>query len=333
MAGDSALEQAPGTIWDAHSCLPLRPGIDMADLERHRRAGAYFVSLNVGMDMNPVADILQVIAWFRDWLARHPDRFVVAETLADVEAARDAGKLAVAFDLEGAVPLADRPEMLAVYHRLGVRQIHLAYNRTNAVCGGCHDDDPGLSDLGRAVVAMVNTVGMIMDCSHTGERSSLDIMAASTRPVVFSHANVRALVDHARNVSDRQIDACAATGGVIGINGIDLFLGEPAETAEAMATHVDYLAQRVGIDHVGLGLDYSFNTASAEDMVGHAVRDAYWWPPGHGYDLRRLRYGPPELLPHVLAALQRRGYDDTAIEAVAGANFHRIARQSWQPAA
>ena len=196
---------AEALVWDAHSCLPLKPDADIGDLLRHKAAGIDYVSVNVGMDMNPVADVIRVIAGFRASLAARPEDFVLVGTVAELRQAKRDGRLAVSFDLEGSLPLAGDLAMIGLYRDLGVRQMHLVYNRNNAVGGGCHDLDFGLSDYGRRVVAEINRVGILMDCSHTGERTSLEIIEASTKPVVFSHANPRALVDHGRNISDAQI--------------------------------------------------------------------------------------------------------------------------------
>ena len=295
-------------IWDAHSCLPLAADIDLGALRRHRDAGIRFVSINIGMDMNPVSQILEVTAWFRSWIADHPDVAMLVDTVDDIDHATAADRLAVAFDLEGALPLAGRPEMLDLFHRLGVRQVHFTYNRTNDVAGGCHDTDPGLTDLGRRMVARANKLGIVLDCSHTGERSSLDIMAASSKPVVFSHSNCRALVDHGRNITDVQIDACAKTGGVVGINGIGIFLGADGPSAEALADHIDHVVQRVGPAHAGIGLDFTFDMSGIDDLAGLDVDRAYWWPPSGGYGTMELTVAPPELLADAFGQLERRGY-------------------------
>ena len=319
----------PGIIWDALSCVPLLSGIDMGILRRHKQSGFDYVSINVGMDMNPVEQIMKTIAWFRQWLNRHPNEFVLAGTMEDVKAAKAAGKLAVTFDLEGSTMLLEDVAMVEVYRDLGVRQMHLIYNRNNSVGGGCHDENIGLSDYGRAVVKAINRAGIIMDCSHNGERTSLDIMEASEKPVVFSHANARSLVDHQRNITDRQIDACAATGGVIGINGIRLFLDARAENfAEPMANHIDYMVQRVGVDHVGLGIDISFDLG-VDDHPPHQDRK-FWWPASGGYS-RSLAGGTgPEVRPQVAELLRQRGYDDAALGKIMGQNFVRVAEQSWK---
>ncbi len=315
-------------VWDAHSCLPLRPDADIRRLQRHRDAGVDFVSINAGMDMTPVTDVMAVLSAFRAGIQAHADAFVQAGTVADIRRAKTQGKLAIAFDLEGSLPLQGEIAMVQRYYDLGVRQIHLAYNRNNAVGGGCHDEDIGLTAFGHEVVAEINRVGMLMDCSHTGHRTSLDIMAASTRPVVFSHANPRALVDHGRNITDRQIDACAATGGVIGVNGVSLFLGDPAAGTEAILRHIDYLCDRVGPSHVGLGIDYSYEAVTgdvpADDHPDH------WWPAGAGYDFDRIRFAGPEQFADITEGLIARGYAESDIRGILGENFARAAEATWR---
>jgi len=315
-------------VWDAHACLPLLPRQSMAALERHRAAGANHVSINVGMDFNPVSQVMRVIAGFREWIADHGDRFVLAGSVAEVRQAQRDGKLSIAFDLEGSDMLEGDLDMLRLYRDLGVRQIHLAYNRDNAAAGGCHGDDVGLTPFGRRIVDRVNDLGLIMDCSHSGHRTSLEIMERSRRPVVFSHSNARALKDHPRNIRDDQIDACARTGGVIALSGIGIFLGANDIRVEALMRHVDYVARRVGPQHVGLGLDYVFERGSADLPPGLVVGD--WWPAGHEYDLDGMAIMPPESLPAITEALVERGFGDDEILGILGGNYLRVAATSWR---
>jgi membrane dipeptidase len=318
-------------VWDAHACMPLHPDADLGALERHRAAGVDFVSINIGMDMNPLAQIFTTIASFRAQLRRRPDLFVPVEDADDVERARAAGKLAVAFDLEGGIPLCARPEMVQLFYDLGVRQIHLAYNRNNAIGGGCYDDDVPLSALGRQVVAAINDAGMLMDCSHTGYRTSMDIMATSRAPVIFSHANPLALAANGRNIRDDQIDACVATGGVVCVNGVGRFLGNPEAHTAAILRHVDYLVQRVGPDHVGLGIDYEYQQGLDDGPPG--LDRAYWWPPAHGYgpEGARIRIAAPEQFPEITTGLLDLGYHESDVRKILGANMLRLARQVWRP--
>ena len=274
---------------------------------------------------------MAVIASFRAQLRARSDAFVQVEDASDVRRAKVEKKLAVAFDLEGGVPLCERPEMVQLFYDLGVRQIHLAYNRNNSIGGGCYDQDIPLTELGRRVVRAINDAGMLMDCSHTGYRTSLDIMAVSKAPVIYSHANPRALADNGRNIRDDQIDACVATGGIVCVNGVGRFLGDPEAGTPAILRHLDYLVQRVGADHVGLGLDYAYDQGLDEDPPG--LDRALWWPPAHGYgkDGPRIRIAAPEQFPEITLGLLRLGYAEADVRKILGQNMLAIARRVWRP--
>jgi len=317
--------------WEAHACLPLHPDADFAPLERLRQAGVHYASVNVGMDMNPVTQILPVLAAFRARIAAEPERFILAASVADIEQAAARGALAVGFDLEGALPLLGRPEMVALYRDLGVRQMHFAYNRNNPVADGCHDTERGLTPLGRRMVAAVNAAGVLMDCAHTGRRCSLEIMAASSAPVIFSHANPLALSEHGRNVSDEQIKACAATGGVVCISGVSAFLGTPAPTADDVARHAAYVAGLVGARHVGIGLDIGFAQSGLDDSPPGGFDAGHWWPAAAGYRdaLASIAYTPVAAWRQLSPALRRAGLSAAEAAGVLGNNMLRVAGQVW----
>ncbi len=318
--------------WEAHACLPLHPQADFSPLNRLREAGVNYVSINVGMDMNPVPQIMSVLAAFRANIAAQPERFCLAGSVADIERAAAAGVLAIGFDLEGAMPLLEQPDMVALYRDLGVRQIHFAYNRNNSVADGCHDVERGLTPLGHRMVRAVNDAGLLMDCSHTGRRCSLDIMAASSKPVIFSHANPLALVEHGRNISDEQIKACAATGGVVCLSGVSAFLGTRTPDADDMARHVAYVAGLVGAQHVGIGLDISFRQDELDDNPPGDYDPSYWWPRSAGYNraIERMTYTPVETWQLLPDALQKAGLNAAETAAVMGGNMLRVAGQVWQ---
>ena len=321
----------PPLIWDAHSCLPLDPAADIGMLERHRLAGTGFVSVNVGMDMNPVAQILPVIASFRRQIEAAPDQFLFARTIGDIDLAHATGRLAIGFDLEGAMPLLERPDMVPVFFDLGIRQIHLAYNRNNSVSGGCYDEDMPLTALGHRVVEAIGLAGMLMDCSHTGHRSSLDIIEHSPSPAFFSHANPRAIQGDLRNITDEQIDACAARGGVVCVNGIGRFLTDHAAGTSAILDCIDYLADRIGPRQVGLGLDYAYPDDGMNEFPFGIDRN-YWWPAEQGYGvsgLQGVKCARPEQIPEILEGLDKSGYGDPDRRAIMGLNMHTLAASVW----
>lgn len=317
--------------WEAHACLPLHPQADFAPIDRLHAAGVHYVSINIGMDMNPLAQVMAVIAGFRATVAARPERYILVERLTDIMRARAEGKIAIGFDLEGAMPLLEQPEMVALYKSLGVHQMHLAYNRNNSVAGGCHDIVQGLSPLGHKIVAAINQAGVLMDCSHTGRRCSLDIMAASSAPVIFSHSNPLALVEHGRNVTDEQIKASAATGGVICVSGVSFFLGVQQPSADDVARHAAYVADLVGVEHAGIGLDISFSQPELDDTPPGNYDATYWWPKSAGYNraISRSAYPLIESWLELSAALQRTGMTADEAALVMGGNMMRVAGQVW----
>lgn len=316
-------------VWDAHACLPLLDDTNVAALLLHQQAGVDFVSVNVGMDFNPVADILRFIAHFRHQIEQHP-LLCFAETIDDIPRAAEQGKLAVAFDLEGSIMLQNRPEMVMQFQRLGVRQMHLAYNRNNSIAGGCHDSPQGLTELGCEVVLALEDAGIMLDGSHMSEPSTLDMMRIASTPVCFSHTNIKALHDHGRCVSDAQIDACAATGGVIGLSGINRFYGVPEVTAALLADQIDYLRDRVGVAHIGIGLDYMYPAERPEGPEG--LDRTYWWPKTAGYftGLGDIEACAPTLLTSLMTELKQRAYSQEDCSAILGGNFFRVAQQCWR---
>jgi len=318
--------------WDAHACLPQHPQADFTPVRQMHAAGVNYVSLNVGMDMNPLSQVMSVIAGYRATIAADPERYVLVETVDDIIQAAADGRMAIGFDLEGAMPLLDQPEMAALYAQLGVRQMHFAYNRNNNVADGCHDEARGLTSLGKRMLVTVSEAGILVDCSHTGRRCSLDIMEGSANPVVFSHSNPYALVPHGRNVTDEQIKACAATGGVVCVSGLSWLLGRENPDADDVARHVAYVAELVGPAHVGIGLDMCFSQPDLDDTPPGGFDPAYWWPASAGYRPGQpATFTQPGVWRQLAGALRKVGLSDTEIEMVQGRNMMRVAQQVWKP--
>lgn len=316
---------------DAHSCLPVRADSDVRQLRRHFDAGVRYVSINIGMDMNPLPQIMGTIAGFRRQIAATP-WLELAETYADILRIAGDNKLAVSFDLEGALPLLELPDMVALYHRLGVRQIHLAYNRNNSIAGGAHDIPQGLTKLGERVVDAIHDAGVLMDLSHSDEKTALDICAYSgKRPVLFSHANPRALVDHGRNITDRAIKAVAATGGIVCLNGVARFIGDPDLKPHSLIPLIDHVVQQVGIAHTGIGLDYCYDDGIPD--IPAEVDRQYWWPPEAGYDPKKGlsgKYLAPEALAEIHGGLEKRGYSRADIQAIMRDNLLNLIHRVWK---
>jgi membrane dipeptidase len=316
-------------VWDNHGCMPVARPHDtsfLPQLQRYRAAGVCAVVLNVGFGDMGIEEHVRTLASLRHWIKARPEQYLLLNTAADVEQAHATGRLAVGFDIEGANAVADQPSLVSLYYDLGVRWMLLAYNNNNRVGGGCQDDDTGLTAFGREVIAEMERVGMQVCCSHTGHRTVREVFEVATRPVIFSHSNATALHPHPRNIPDELIRACAATGGVVGINGIGSFLGDNDNRSETFARHVDHVAQLVGAQHVALGLDYVFDTQEMDDYL---AKMGHTFPVGLGYE-KGVRMVAPEQLEDIVQTLQGWGYNDADLRAVLGGNLMRLARAVWK---
>lgn len=317
-----------GIVWDNHACMPMRPDQSfLGAIERCRDSGIDVVTLNIGFGEMAWEEHIRIIAAQRNWYARQPDKYVLVRTAADIRRAKAEGKLAILFDIEGMNAIAPDLALIQLYYDLGVRWMLVAYNRANKAGGGCQDaDDPGLTDFGRAAIREMERVGMLPCVSHTGLRTTRDVLAFATGPVILSHSNPRALVDHPRNVPDDVIRGVAASGGVIGINGVGAFLGGEDVSTANLVRHIDYVAQLVGPRHVGLSLDYVFDMSELEDYVRQHPE---LFPPELGYS-DVFRFAPPEQFPAIAEELLRRGYDDSEVGGILGGNWLRLAETVWR---
>lgn len=318
-------------VWEQHCCLPLdvtTADVDFDQVLRYQASGASYVSVNVGYAPHGIGDTVRTLAVFRSHVLARPDRYVLATTAADVLAAKATGRLAVGFDLECTNPLEGRIEMVQAYYDLGVRSMSMAYNSETLAGFGCHSDPNGpLKPFGWAVVAEMNRVGMLVDASHCGYRTSMDLFEASTQPVIFSHSVAQAIMEHPRNISDEQIRACAESGGVVGVNGVGAFLGPQQDIrTETFVRHVDHIVGVAGSQHVGIGLDYVFDVSDLEtELTQHSDLFPTDYPQG-AFD----QFVPPERLPEITAALVDLGYPDDDIVGILGGNLLRVASQVWK---
>ena len=313
------------TVWDM--TLPWdTEAMDEITLPRFKKAGFDFISLTV--DMPSLEATVQHIAKVHSFIRTNCDKIAFARNVGDIDKAKELGKLAVTFHLQETNPLNGDINMISTYYELGVRHMLLAYNQKNRVGDGCAErGDGGLSRFGVKVVQEMNRVGMLVDGSHTGYRTTMEAMEVSNSPFIFSHCNAWGVVPHYRNIKDDQIKACADTGGVIGVNGLGEFLDDPSASSESMFKHIDYMVDLVGPQHVGIGLDYVKHTTSFWNWVRN---NPEIWPLINNKPHDDTKFGQPEQIKELCELMIKHQYAESDISAILGDNFARVARQVWK---
>lgn len=300
-------------------------------LPRFKKAGVDFVSLTVSVPENSLNSTIRHIARVKAHITARPDTLSFAASADTIIAAKREGRLAVGFHFQGTDPFDGSVELVELFAELGVRHVLLAYNQKNLVGDGCVErTDAGLSRYGIRLIAAMNRAAMIVDGSHTGYRTSMDAIEVCDRPFIFSHSNAHALVPHYRNIKDDQIKACARTGGIIGVNGVNEFLGEAQATTEAMFRHVDYIANLVGPEHVGIGLDY---VKDYDAIWGWMQDNPDLWPDNDGAPPVYPDHAQPEQIRELAAMLLASGYSRSHVRGILGENYLRVLRQHQRPAA
>lgn len=312
-------------VWDM--TLPWESdALDQSTLPRFKAAGVDLVSLTVNMPTFD-ATVRHIAAVLAD-IRAHADTMTLIRSVDDVLEARKAGKLGLTLNLQETNPLDGDLAMIDLYYQLGVRHMLLAYNQKNRVGDGCAErTDAGLSRFGVRVVEEMNRVGMLVDGTHTGYRTTMEAMEVSNAPFIFSHCNAWDVVPHYRNIKDDQIKACAATGGVIGVNGLGEFLDDSEAASESIFRHLDHMVNLVGPEHVGIGLDYVKDTAGFWNWVR---RNPEMWPPVDGKPHHDTAFGQPEQIAELCELMLSRQYAEEDVRAILGGNFARVAREVWR---
>ena len=267
-----------------------------------------------------------------------------ASSVGDIEEAKQEGRHCLYLTGNG-VPLTqqwvsvpDELRYLRVFFQLGIRMMHLTYQRRNMIGDGCGEpSDAGLSDFGRAVIGEMNRVGVIPDCAHSGWQTSLESAQVSDKPVVASHTTCAALDSrpHARSKPDRVIRAIADTGGLVGICCIPRFLRGTGDI-QMLLNHIDHVVKKFGIRHVAIGTDVAYssqNSATEQRKVPRLRRGREefrsLWPNDHFQTSRTMTESVSWTnWPLFTVGLVQRGYSDDEIRQILGGNMLRVARDT-----
>jgi membrane dipeptidase len=308
-----------------------------ADLQRFRDSGITVFHPASGTG-GP--DVYEETFWFlsafNGFIAAHTDAFARIDSVDDFARAKAAKKIGLILGVQNSEHFRTLKDVDQFY-ALGQRISQLTYNTRNMYGNGSTERrDEGLSDSGIALVAKMNSVGMAVDVSHCGDRTSLDAFEASKRPVLITHSNARALNPaHPRCKPDEVIRACGKAGSVMGITGVRNFVKDREPTTiEDVINHVDYVAKMIGVEHVGIGSDIDLD--GYDDMPpdqykklkesykgSYAFRDKI--------DIEGLDH--PKRMFDFTEALIRRKYADADITGILGGNAMRVLAQAWTPVA
>ena len=254
---------------------------------------------------------------------------------SDIEAAKRENKVGALPNFQDTTAIGTDLKNLDMFFDLGVRQIQLTYNWRNLVGDGCLErTGAGLSYYGLELVEKMNELGIVVDVSHSGHRTSMDAIEASTKPILFSHTNCKAIYYHPRNKSDEAIKALAKKGGVMGMTLLSWFVSENSpSTLDDLLEHFDHAIRLVGPDHVGIGSDMGLPgwRVTEPDHIWEAVKSGY---SARSWDLVRPKY-PPFIAAvnnarrylTIAEGLQRRGHSLSDIQKVLGLNFLRVYKE------
>jgi membrane dipeptidase len=312
---------------------------DIPRMQAGKLAGQFFAAYVPPNHPKPAGFALAQIALMRDILARHADVFRPGLSADDVDAAKAEGRIALFMTIENGSALDNELDALDAYHGLGVRLMTLCHNGTHDWCDSATDAPrhDGLSAFGKDVVRRMNKLGMVIDLAHVSPKVMHDALDLSTAPLVWSHSNAFSLCDHPRNVPDDVLDRVAGNGGVVMATFVPDFISQasrdwhrpakdqygktpegmdsakaeaeivakagprPKATLPQYCDHLDYLARRVGHDHIGIGSDF-FGWVNPDGLEDTSV------------------------FPALIAELIRRGWSETDLEKLAGGNMLRLMR-------
>ena len=277
--------------------------------------------------------------WYR-MFSENADLIMPIRSGADIRDAKTQGKTGFILGFQNTSPFEDDLALVAIFHALGVRIVQLTYNIQNLVGGSCYEPtDSGLTRFGRNVISEMDRLGMLVDLSHVGERTSLDAIAFSSRPVAATHSNPYFAHKHPRNKSERVLKALAERGGMVGCSPYTHLIGGSDVTREAFCEMIARTVDLMGIDHVGLGTDLS---RKLPDNFLQWVREGRWthtpdWGAGSAKEGHKWVPWPswfqsPKDLPHLAAALERRGFSRPDVAKVMGENWFKFFSKAFEPA-
>jgi membrane dipeptidase len=303
------------------------------DLQPYKDSGINVFHIGIGLG-GPDA-YLEALRFFANWngfIAGQVEHFMRIDSKADLERIKTSGRVGILLGLQNSDHFR-RPDDVDFFRGLGQRVSQLTYNSRNLIGNGATERrDDGISDFGAAIIERMNKVGMAVDVSHCGDRTTLDAFEISKKPVLITHSNCRTLAPgHPRCKSDEAIKKVGAAGSVIGITGVRMFVkNDEPTTIDDLLNHFDHVTKLIGAEHLGIGSDvdlYGYDAMPPE--LNKRLRAGYKGSYGFREKIDIEGVNHPRRVFDLTEGLIRRSYSDKDIEGILGGNFKRVLSQIW----
>jgi len=327
-----------GLFCKTYSPIPPTPEVDDMMLGHIIASGVTAFNDSVVADSYPHSLESAISALYHEhvMVQAFPDKALIVRSVEDILEAKRSGRVGVILSTQGLHAMGEDTRRLWVLYELGVRIAQITYNERNALGCGCREPvDTGLTRIGQKAIEEMNLLGLVVDLSHAGHRTAMEAAMHSKQPVIASHSSVRELNPHPRNLSDELIRAIADTGGVVGLCPHSIFVEKQRgvrPTVDDFIDHVEYVAQLVGIDHVGIGTD-NFQYETHFTHVGRRSFERTYpgFFGGYGTEEKHAEgFSRWSDWPNLTAALLRRGFSAEQTKKVLGENFLRVFRAVWK---
>jgi len=279
--------------------------------------GVTVVSATVNRRPELMRDTLGRVGEWYNKIRLNEGKLLQVQSVEDIYRAKKENKLGILFHFQGTTPFETDINNIEIFYRLGLRMVQLTYNIKDFVGDGCAErTDCGLSHFGVKLIGELNRLGIVVDCAHTGYRTTMDAIEVSEKPVIVSHGNVWALC----------------------MNGYPAFVAKKAKPhLDDLLDHSDYIAKLVGVEHISVGIDYYEGQAGVADesmskaLYDKSVQDGTWnprdYPPPPWYYPEGIEM--PDKLPNLTAALLKRGYSEEDVKKILGLNLIRVFQEVW----
>ncbi len=303
-----------------------------------REGGVHAVHVTIAYHENFRETVLNIEAWNR-WFEQYPDLIFHGEWASDIDKARETDRTAIFFGFQNPSPIEDDIGLVEVLHKLGARFMQLSYNNQSLLATGCYEaEDPGITRMGRQVIKEMNRVGMVVDMSHSADRSTIEAADISTRPIAITHANLHAWQPALRNKRDDVVRAVTQNGGMMGFSLYPHHLkGKSDCSVESFCQMIAQASEQFGVEHFGIGSDLCQDQPdsvvewmrvgrwSKEIDYGEGSASAPGFPPMPAWFEDNRHFG------NIAKGLRGVGFSTDEVEMLMGGNWYRFFAENFAP--